>query len=70
MPLRRENLDNGRCPMCEKDPTLKHTHEAQRIWLHSRCHPSAGCRVSYFHGVLTVACRECKAKIADVAVAP
>ena len=41
------------------------------IFLHGKCHPKAGADVSYTkgEGKLVVKCAECKALIAEVAVA-
>lgn len=72
MTLTREKLDGMACSECGKDlgdPVHKEGHD-RRLWLHGRCHPSAGSRVSYLDGVVTVACRQCKKLIAELAVAP
>lgn len=71
-PLTREVLDGMPCGGCGKeigDPEQHSAHDMRR-WLHGRCHMSAGTRVSYLDGVLTVACRECKKLIVEIAVAP
>lgn len=62
MALTREQLDQGGCgtPGCTHDHTV--------LYLHGRCHPSTGARVSYDKrtGTLAVACRRCSALIAVV----
>jgi hypothetical protein len=64
MVLRREDLERAVCRDCRPD---EHKHE--RLFLHARCHPSDGTRVSYEDGQLTVACRRCKFLIAVIEVA-
>lgn len=63
--LTREQLDQGGCatPDCGHDHTV--------LYLHGRCHPSAGARVSYDKrtGNISVVCRRCNEPIAEIAVA-
>lgn len=65
MALTRVELDQGGCgtPGCQHDHTV--------LYLHGRCHPSAGARVSYDKraGNISVVCRRCDAPIAEIAVA-
>jgi hypothetical protein len=65
-PLTRHDLDPQGCGI----PDCGHDHSI--LWLHSRCHPSAGVRARYIKktGVLTICCRSCENWIADIAVAP
>ena len=65
MALTREQLDQSGCgtPGCGHDHTV--------LYLHGRCHPSAGSRVSYDKrtGNISVVCRRCSEPIAVIAVA-
>ena len=62
MPLYKEDLDQVQCSCgriaCE-DP----------VFLHSGCHIKSPTWCSYFDGVLTVRCAECKKIVAEIAVA-
>lgn len=51
-------------------PGCKHDHD-RTLYMHSRCHPSAQCEVSYTldAGVVIVGCAECGRVIAEVKVA-
>lgn len=60
-PLTQKDLIGQGCDL--------HGGPSGELFLHGRCHPSAGTRVSYRDGVLNIRCRVCKALIADVAVA-
>ena len=67
MSLNQEHLANMTCAT----PGCDHMgHEP--LFLHARCHPSEGCRVSYHpeRGELEVRCRRCKKLVASVEVAP
>jgi len=64
--LTRNELDITECevPDC--------THEDHStLYIHGRCHMNAGNEVSYnkLTGLLTIACKECKKRIAQIAVA-
>lgn len=60
-----EELNQGGCgsPGCTHDHTV--------LYLHARCHPSAGGRVSYDKrtGNIRIVCRRCEDLIAEIAVA-
>ncbi len=65
-PLTRLDLDSMGCGV----PGCTHAmHES--MFVHSRCHPTAGTRVEYRRpeGVLRIRCRKCEAHIIDVLVA-
>jgi hypothetical protein len=51
-------------------PGCSHQHE-EELYLRSRCHPNAGCSVSYEKGsgILKVTCKECGASIVEIQVA-
>jgi hypothetical protein len=53
---------------CQGEGCTHDTHE-EGVWLHGRCHPSAGVSVHYLNGVLTVSCFRCHKAIAAIAVA-
>jgi len=61
--LTRKQLDQAECDDCD-DPDYE-------LYLHGRCHPSAGTRASYDKrtGVLTISCRQCRRFIADLKIA-
>jgi hypothetical protein len=62
--LTRKELDEATC----QSPGCTHQDHGP-LHLHSRCHPSAGTRVAYAQGILTIRCRKCEAFIAQVLVA-
>lgn len=59
-----DDLRSARCSSCG-DVTGRCEDE---LFLHSRCHPSAGTRVSYVraHHALFVACRKCQAPVVTI----
>lgn len=65
MALTRVELDKGGCetPGCGHDHTV--------LFLYSRCHQSAGQRVSYDKrtGNVRVVCRRCDSLVVEIAVA-
>lgn len=65
-PLTQSELDQQGCdtPNCGHDHTV--------LFLSATCHPRAGLQVSYSKatGVLTCACRTCKATVGEIRVAP
>ncbi len=65
-PLNRADLDAAVC----QTPGCNHQGHGP-LHLHGRCHPSAGCSVSYTRGsgVLDVRCRRCNRTVCQVAVA-
>jgi hypothetical protein len=67
MSFTRRMLDAQAC----SKPGCSHAFH-ERLWLHGRCHPSAGMRASYdaATGVLAIECRKCKKLIVEVEVAP
>lgn len=65
LPLTQVELDQVKCECCERADTV------HRVFLHSRCHPAAGTRVSYdkMSRSLVIECRECRKFICKVLVA-
>lgn len=65
--LTRADLDGMGC----QHPSHDGTEPCAEVYLHARCHPSAGTRASYSKatGVLTVRCRHCRAHVASLAIA-
>lgn len=65
MALTRMDLDAAGC----ETPNCGHDHTV--LYLYSRCHGSAGQRVSYDKrtGSIRIVCRKCEAVVAEVAVA-
>jgi hypothetical protein len=59
--LTRTDLDLAVC----SSPDCGHEPSGHGIFLHGRCHPKAGSRVSYANGVVTVACRTCKRLVVE-----
>lgn len=64
-PLTCDDLKAMTCAGCGAE----HEHGKNPVFLHARCHPSAGTFASYLDGVLTVACARCNKLVARVAVA-
>ena len=66
MTLTRLDLDSAGCGAVG----CTHTQHPS-LFLHSKCHPSAGTWIEYRRdGLLRITCRKCKAHVAHVAVAP
>lgn len=65
MALTRVELDKGGC----ETPGCRHDHTV--LYLHGRCHQSAGQRVSYDKrtGNVRVVCRRCDELVVEIAVA-
>ena len=64
-PLTRVDLDSAGCDW----PGCTHTDHPV-MYLHPRCHPSAGTCVEYRRdGVLRIQCRKCEKLVAKVLVA-
>jgi hypothetical protein len=64
-PLTRVDLDTAGC----QAPGCTHVNHPV-MYLHPRCHVSAGTRVEYHRdGVLRIRCRKCDSLVANVAVA-
>lgn len=66
-PLTQRDLDNAACGM----PGCTHEDHSE-VWLHGRCHMSAGTCVMYRRGtgVIVISCRQCGAFINAIEVAP
>lgn len=67
-PLTRTQLDTMRCGVDHGGKPCP--HDSGPLFIHGRCHMGAGNEVEYRDGVLYIRCRECKAQVVDVAVAP
>lgn len=67
MRLNQEHLNGAVCAA----PGCTHEKDAP-LFLHGKCHPSEGTRVSYHpsKGCLEVRCRRCEKLIAEIEVAP
>jgi hypothetical protein len=66
-PMTRRELDQARCGHEDHDP--EDCRVGGPLYLHARCHPSAGTRCMYDQGILDIRCRRCEAPIVKVAVA-
>lgn len=64
-PLTTDELDRASC----STPGCDHAAHAEPMFLHARCHPKNGMRVSYAAGVLEIRCRTCKELVTRIAVA-
>lgn len=62
--LTRRDLDVASCQV----PGCKH-EDHEGLFLHARCHPSAGTRVEYRDGELAIRCRTCETLVCKVRVA-
>ena len=66
--IRQGDMDKARCASAGCENGSPHKHPGP-LFLHGRCHESSGSFVSYFEGLLTIACAKCKKLIAQVEVA-
>ncbi len=60
-PLTRADLDEASCDDCGEDDA--------HMELGQKCHPGLGQSVSYYQGMIYVACRFCQELVAKIAVA-
>lgn len=67
MSLVREDLDQLAGAGCQVEGCDCKGHG--ELFFHARCNPSAGTRVSYKDGRLTIICKKCRLLVAEVEVA-
>jgi len=67
MSLNQKHLNNA---MCGTPGCAHKAHEP--LFLHGKCHPKEGSRVSYhpMTGLLEIRCRRCEKLVAEIEVAP
>ena len=65
MTLFKENLDGMGCTTEGCD----HSAHDGGLYFHGRCHPGAGNNVQYKGGLLDITCKQCKKRVALIAVA-
>lgn len=68
MALNQKDLDAAVAKGCQV-PDCTHDNHGEGLYLGGKCHKGKGVSVCYKDGVLKITCKECRAFIADVAVA-